>query len=92
MKCNVIQDLIPLYVDDCCSILHRVAQCNGIYRHICLQILKRIFRILAKYISYIIATLNHDRSLHDLLNPYDKIKAHLAKYHEDQKAAGIRLV
>ncbi|MBR3904273.1 MAG: ribose-phosphate pyrophosphokinase [Clostridia bacterium] len=47
---------------------------------------------MSKYISYIIATLNHDRSLHDLLNPYDKIKAHLAKYHEDQMAAGIRLV
>ena len=47
---------------------------------------------LSKYIAYIIATLNHDRSLHDLLNPYDKIKKLLTKYHEQQMADGFRMV
>ena len=47
---------------------------------------------LSKYIAYIIATLNHDRSLSSLLNPYDKIKRLLARYRADQAAEGIRLV
>jgi hypothetical protein len=47
---------------------------------------------LSKYISYIIATLNHDHSLHTLLNPYDKIKALLERYRAEQTAAGFRLV
>ena len=47
---------------------------------------------LSKYMSYIIATLNHDRSLHELLNPYVKIKTLLGKYRNDQAASGIRLV
>ena len=47
---------------------------------------------MSKYISYIIATLNHDRSLEVLLNPYNKIKKLLAKYQAEQAAAGIRLV
>lgn len=46
---------------------------------------------LSKYISYIIATLNHDRSLHELLNPYDRIKNLLARYKAEQVASGIRL-
>ena len=46
---------------------------------------------LSKYISYIIATLNHDRSLHELLNPYDRIKNLLDKYKNEQIANGIRL-
>lgn len=47
---------------------------------------------LSKYISYIIATLNHDRSLHQLLNPYDRIKNLLSRYQAEQTASGIRLV
>ena len=47
---------------------------------------------LSKYIAYIVATLNHDRSLSSLLNPYDKIKRLLARYRADQAAEGIRLV
>ena len=47
---------------------------------------------MSKYISYIIATLNHDRSLEALLNPYNRIKKLLAKYQAEQAAAGIRLV
>ncbi|MBQ9300585.1 MAG: ribose-phosphate pyrophosphokinase [Clostridia bacterium] len=47
---------------------------------------------MSKYISYIIATLNHDRSLHGLLNPYNRIKALLERYHDEQAAMGITMV
>lgn len=47
---------------------------------------------MSKYISYIIASLNHDRSLSGLLNPYDRIKALINRYHEKQTEAGFRLV
>ena len=47
---------------------------------------------MSKYISFIIATLNHDRSLSKLLNPYDRIHALLKRYNNEQMAAGIRLV
>ena len=47
---------------------------------------------MSKYISYIIATLNHDRSLHGLLNPYNRIKALLQRYREEQAAMGITMV
>ena len=47
---------------------------------------------MSKYISYIIASLNHDRSLSALLNPYDRIKTLLSAYNECQAQAGLRLV
>ena len=47
---------------------------------------------MSKYISYIIATLNHDRSLSRLLNPYDRIHALIKRYNNEQMAAGIRLI
>jgi len=47
---------------------------------------------MSKYISYIIATLNHDRSLHTLLNPYNRISALLERYHNEQTEAGITIV
>ena len=47
---------------------------------------------LSKYISFIIATLNHDRSLSKLLTPYDRIHALIKRYNNEQMAAGIRLV
>ncbi len=47
---------------------------------------------MSKYISYIIASLNHDRSLSGLLNPYDRIKALVGRYHEKQTEAGIRFI
>ena len=47
---------------------------------------------LSKYISYIVATLNHDRSLSGLLNPYKRIKSLMARYQEEQAASGFRLV
>ena len=46
---------------------------------------------MSKYISYIIATLNHDRSLHKLLTPQDRIKRLIDNYKAEQTANGIRL-
>ncbi|MBR4068476.1 MAG: ribose-phosphate pyrophosphokinase [Clostridia bacterium] len=47
---------------------------------------------MSKYISYIIASLNHDRSLSGLLNPYDRIKGLLGRYQQQQAENGFRLV
>ena len=47
---------------------------------------------MSKYISFIIATLNHDRSLSKLLNPYDRIRGLLKRYEREQQEAGIRLI
>ncbi len=35
---------------------------------------------MSKYIAYIIDTLNHDSSISDLLNPYDRIKRLVSRY------------
>lgn len=40
---------------------------------------------ISKYMSYIIATLNHDRSLSSLLNPYQKIKMITENYLKEQE-------
>ncbi len=45
---------------------------------------------MSKYVSFIIATLNHDHSLNNLLNPLDRIKNLLERYHKEQAAEGIR--
>ncbi|HSK69502.1 MAG TPA: phosphoribosyltransferase family protein, partial [Candidatus Limnocylindria bacterium] len=47
---------------------------------------------MSKYISYLIATLNHDRSLSALLNPYNRIQALMERYRAQQAENGIRLV
>ncbi|MDL2319024.1 ribose-phosphate pyrophosphokinase [Eubacteriales bacterium OttesenSCG-928-A19] len=47
---------------------------------------------MSKYISYIIATLNHDHSLNKLLNPLDRIKNLLERYHREQAEAGMRFI
>ena len=46
---------------------------------------------LSKYIAYIIATLNHDRTLSKLLNPYNRIKNLLERYKNEQTAEGFRM-
>ena len=38
---------------------------------------------MSKYIAYIIDTLNHDASISDLLNPYDRIHKIITKYKND---------
>ena len=35
---------------------------------------------MSKYVAYIIDTLNHDSSISDLLNPYDRIQGVVARY------------
>ena len=40
---------------------------------------------MSKYIAYIIDTLNHDYSISDLLNPYDRIQKLVSKYKEAHK-------
>ena len=47
---------------------------------------------MSKYISYVIATLNHNRSLSGLLTPYDRLHKLLDRYNAEQMAIGIRLV
>ncbi|NLB38711.1 MAG: ribose-phosphate pyrophosphokinase [Clostridiales bacterium] len=47
---------------------------------------------MSKSLAYLIATLNHDRSLSALLNPYDRIEALPGRYADEQAASGIRLV
>ncbi len=47
---------------------------------------------LSKYIAYLIATLNHDRSLHKLLNPQDRIQRLIENYKNEQAQSGLRLV
>ena len=47
---------------------------------------------MSKYISYIIATINHDRSISKLLMPSDRIKALLERYKAEQVESGIRMV
>ncbi len=75
------------------GLLDRVIVSNASYRNE--AVVKAPWYIeadLSKYISYIISALNHDHSLHTLLNPTDKIKTLLERYRAEQAAAGIRLV
>ena len=47
---------------------------------------------MSKYVSFIIASLNHDRSLSKLLNPYERIRRLVSNYQDQQAAQGLRLV
>lgn len=63
------------------GIIYRVLTTNLIYQSE--EMLSRDYYIscdMSKYIAYIIDTLNHNTSLSELLNPYDKIKSIVAKY------------
>ena len=42
---------------------------------------------MSKYIAYIIDTLNHDTSISDLLDPYERINRLVKKYREEQAEA-----
>ena len=46
---------------------------------------------MSKYISFIVASLNHDRSLSGLLNPYNRIQKLLTRYQTRQTENGFRL-
>lgn len=63
------------------GIIYRVLTTDLIYQSE--EMLSRDYYIscgMSKYIAYIIDTLNHDTSLSELLNPYDKIKKIISSY------------
>ncbi len=50
------------------------------------ELLERDYYIscdMSKYIAYIVDTINHEASLSELLNPYDKIKAIVERYERE---------
>ncbi len=75
------------------GIIHRIISTNLTYRTPELQAAPWFIEAdMTKYTSYIIATLNHDRSLSKLLTPYDRIQKLIGRYHDKQKEKGFRLV
>ena len=63
------------------GIIYRVVTTNLCYQTP--ELLARDYYIscdMSKYIAYIIDTLNHDCSISDLLNPYDRIQKFVAEY------------
>jgi len=75
------------------GIISRIISTNLTYRTPELQAAPWFIEAdMSKYVSYVIATLNHDRSLSGLLNPYDRIKALIGRYQNEQTQNGFRLV
>ncbi len=75
------------------GLLYRVISSNLTYRSP--ELLAAPWYIeadLSKYISHLIATLNHDRSIHELLQPYDRIQRLVTRYKAEQAENGISLV
>ncbi len=67
--------------------IYRVVTTNLCYQSP--ELLSRPYYIscdMSKYIAYIIDTLNHDSSISDLLNPYDRIQRLVTKYKAEQEA------
>lgn len=68
------------------GLIYRLVTTNLIYQTP--ELLSREYYIscdMSKYIAYIIDTLNHDSSISDLLNPYDRIKRYVKKYNDAKK-------
>ena len=75
------------------GLIHRIISTNLTYRTPELKAAPWFIEAdMSKYTAYIIATLNHERSLSKLLTPYDRIKALLGRYQEQQAKNGFRLV
>ena len=69
------------------GLIYRVVTTNLTYQSP--ELLSREYYIscdMSKYIAYIIDTLNHDASISDLLNPYDRIQKLVNKYRSEQEA------
>ena len=69
------------------GLIYRVVTTNLIYQSP--ELLSKEYYIscdMSKYIAYIIDTLNHDSSISDLLNPYDRIKKYVQKYNDAKNA------
>ena len=63
------------------GIIYRIVCTNLTYQ--APELLQRPYFIncdMSKYIAYIVDTLNHDASISDLLNPYDRIKRLITRY------------
>jgi ribose-phosphate pyrophosphokinase len=63
------------------GILYKVVTTNLVYQTP--ELLSRDYYIscdMSKYIAYIIDTLNHDASISELLNPYERIQKIVTKY------------
>ena len=87
---NGVEEYNKAYAD---GIIDRVISTNLTYRRPELKAAPWFVEAdMSKYISYIIATLNHNRSISKLLNPYDRIHRLLDRYNEEQAKDGIRLV
>lgn len=68
------------------GLIYRIVTTNLIYQTP--ELLSREYYIscdMSKYIAYLIDTLNHDSSISDLLNPYDRIRKTVKEYQENQK-------
>ncbi len=68
------------------GIIYRVVTTNLTYQTP--ELLARPYYIncdMSKYIAHIIDTLNHDTSISDLLNPYDRIRRLISRYRKEQK-------
>ncbi|MCD8364486.1 MAG: ribose-phosphate pyrophosphokinase [Clostridiales bacterium] len=68
------------------GLIYRVVSTNLTYQSP--ELLSRPYYIscdMAKYIAYIIDTLNHDASISDLLNPYNRIKELVKAYNNKQE-------
>ena len=68
------------------GIIYKVVTTNLTYQTP--ELLSRPYYIncdMSKYIAYIIDTLNHDSSISDLLNPYDRIQKLVSTYKEQHK-------
>ena len=67
------------------GIIYRVITTNLIYQTP--ELLSKPYYIncdMSKYIAYIVDTLNHDASISELLNPYERIKRMVAKYNNGE--------
>ena len=74
------------------GLIYRVVTTNLIYQTP--ELLSREYYIncdMSKYIAYLIDTLNHDSSISDLLNPYERIKNRVRKYKEQQEQAQMNI-
>ena len=67
------------------GLIDGVISTNLTYRTPELQAARGSSSDMSKYISYIIATLNHDRSLSKLLSPYDRVHNLMNRYKQEQE-------
>ena len=68
------------------GLIYRVMTTNLVYQP--QELLEREYYInvdMSKYIALLIDTLNHDSSISDLLNPYDRIQKLVSKYKKEHK-------